>query len=576
MKKRKIILLSLAVVLLIFMIVSATRTKVPEYETITAEKQNVVQKVSVTGKVKPAQALDLAFEQAGKVATVKVKVGDSVKSGDVLATLSSADILANRNRSGAAIASSRADVSQYQAALQNEQVRLEQLKNGTRSEELLVAELNVQKAQTALSDANNNLEITKQKAVSDLESIYADVPETLETAFTYANSAFLEEVADLFTRGNDFDRLSFFTKDSEMRNQIERERISLKTLMQDFQSDIFSLSGDSIDRDTALVDAKQDLANLRNFFNTLSLAVDQNAGLSVDTENLYRGYVNTAKTNINTALGLIVTQQQAISSQISQNKNTIQAAESSLNTAQNNLNIARQELILKQAGSRPEEISAQELKIKQAQANLASAQARLSQASADYQGVQANLNKTIIRAPISGIITKVDAKVGQFISSNSTAIGLISEADYEVEANIPEVDIAKIAPGKTADIRLDAYGDDSVFEAQVTTIDPAETIVEGVATYRVTLQFLQKDDRIKSGMTANTEILVERREDVVAVPIRTILFQDGKKRVKIVDQPQTVAKEIEVEVGLTGSDGNTEITKGLVGGEQIVVSEKKK
>ncbi len=576
MKKRNRIILAITTVLLIFMIVSATRTKVPEYETITAEKQNVVQKVSVTGKVKPAQALDLAFEQAGKVATVKVKVGDTVKSGDVLATLSSADILANRNRSGAAIASSRADVSQYQAALQNEQVRLDQLKNGTRSEELLVAELNVQKAQTALSDANNNLEITKQKAVTDLESVYADVPETLETAFTYGNSAFLEQVADLFTRGNDFDRLSFFTKDSEMRNQIERERISLKTLMQDFQSDIFSLSSESAARDLVLVEAKQNLASLRIFFNSLSLAVDENAGLTIDTENLYRGYVNTAKANINTALGLLVSQQQAISSQISQNKNTIQAAESSLNTAQNNLNIARQELVLKQAGSRPEEISAQELKIKQAQANLASAQARLSQASADYQGVQANLNKTIIRAPISGIITKVEAKVGQFISSNSTAIGLISEADYEVEANIPEVDIAKIAPGKTADIRLDAYGDDSVFEAQVTTIDPAETIVEGVATYKVTLQFLQKDERIKSGMTANTEILVESRDGVVALPIRTILFQDGKKIVKIVDQPQTVAKEIEVEVGLTGSDGNTEITKGLVGGEQIVVSEKKK
>lgn len=576
MKKRNIILLSLAALLIIFMIVSASQTKVPEYETAVVTKQDVVQKVSVTGKVKPAEALELGFEQAGKVATVKVKVGNKVKAGDILTTLSSADIAANRNRSSAAIASSRADVSQYQAALQNEQVRLQELKNGTRSEELLVAELNVQKAQGALSDATNNLQITQQRAVSDLGSVYGDVPETLETAFTSGNTAFLEDVADLFSRDTNFDRLNFITKDSEIKNQIERERITLKNLMRDFQADIFALSSESTARDLALVEAKQNLSTLRNFFNSLSLAVDENAGLSVTTENLYRGYVNTAKANINTALGLLVSQQQAITSQVSENKNSIQSAEASLNTAQNNLNIARQELVLKQAGARPEEISVQESKIKQAQANLASAQARLSQASADYQGVQANFNKTIIRAPISGIITKVDAKVGQFISSNIPAIGLISEADYEVEANIPEVDIAKITVGKTADIRLDAYGEDAVFAAQVITIDPAETIVEGVATYKITLQFLQKDDRIKSGMTADTEILVESREDVVAVPIRSILFHDGKKFVKIVEQPETLAKEVAVETGLSGSEGNIEITQGLTGNEVIVLSEKKK
>ena len=576
MKKRTMVLGGIGLALLILIVASATRTKVPQYETTQLTKQNVVQKVSVTGKVKPAQALDLAFEQAGKVATVKVKVGDTVKAGTTLSTLNSADISARLRRSSASIASARADVSQYQAALQTEQVHLEELKNGTRPEEVLVSELNVQKAQTALDDAKTNLYIVEAKAQTDLENAYNNVSETLQEAFTTAHTAFLEEIDSLFTEESSYDRLSFITKDSSRKINIERERIDLKFMMQDFQEDVNNLPVDPAGKETALVQAKENLSRLRSHFNNISAAVDDNANLSDTQENVYRGYVNTAKASLNTSLSLVVAQEQAIAGQKVTNRNSIQAAQSSINTAQKALDVAKQELALKYAGARPEEIAGQEARIKQAQANLASAQARLSSAGADYQGVQADFSKTILRAPITGIITKVDAKVGEFISSNSGAIGLISQGDYEIEANIPEVDIAKIAPGKTADVNLDAYGEDVIFKAQVTKIDPAETVVEGVATYKVTLQFLEKDERIKSGMTANTDILVESRENVLAVPARAVTSRDGKKFVKILPDPKGFAQEVEIETGLVGSEGTIEVIQGLSGSETLVLSEIKK
>lgn len=573
MKKKTKVIGTIGLVVLALVIFSSTREKILQYDTTIVSTQNIVQQVSVTGKVKSAESVNLAFEQSGKVTAVKVKVGDYVTKDTILANVSSADTGANLRRSSAGVASARADVVQYEAALENERIQLQELKNGTRGEELQISEANLQKSKTALDDAKHNLELTKAKTVTDLENVYNDVPDALQTAYATANSAFLEEVSALFLRNTDYDRLSFLTENSTQKSEIERNRINLKSVMAQFNQDIATIPNDEAGRDRALMSAKQKVTQLRDFFSALSLAVDNNADLSESTENTYRGYVNTGRASINSALALLVGQEQSISSQKANNKNSVQAAETSINTAQKAVEVATHELDLKRAGARPEEIAAQESRIKQAEANVLSAQARVSSASADYQSVVANFNKTILRAPLSGIVTSVDAKVGEFISSNSGAVSLISEADYEIEANVPEVDIAKVTVGKTADVTLDAYGDDVVFKAQVGRIDPAETVVEGVATYKIILQFVQKDDRIKSGMTANTDILIDTRENVIAVPARAVTSLDGKKFVKVLKNPKTPPQEVEVETGLRGSDGNLEITKGLTAGETIVLSE---
>jgi HlyD family secretion protein len=573
MKKKTKIIGGVVLALIALLVVSASRKKAPQYDTTLVATQNVLQQVSVTGKVKPAQALDLAFEQSGKITTVNVKVGDHVAQNAILANLSSSDTGASLRRAGASIASAQADVAQYEAALESERVKLDQLKSGNRSEELSISEANLQKARSALVDAQNNLQLTRDEAVTDLQNAYTDVSETLQSVYNTANAAFLEEVDPLFTHDTDFDRLNFITKSFEKRNTVERERITAKEVMGQFQNDLQNIPSEQSALDALLITEKQRLSSLREFFTTLSAAVDDNANLSLTTENLYRGYVNTGRASVNSALSTLVAQQQAISGQKTTNNNSIQAAEASINAAQKAVEVASHELDLKRAGARPEEIAAQESRVKQAEANVASARARVSQASADYQGASANFNKTILRAPIAGIVTVVNAKVGQFIGSSQSAISIISEADYEIEANVPEVDIAKITLGKTADVTLDAYGDDVVFKALVSKIDPAETVVEGVATYKITLQFVQKDDRIKSGMTANLDILIDTRQNVIAIPARAVNVVDGKKMVKILLDPKKDPEIREVETGLRGSDGNLEILKGLNVGETLILSE---
>lgn len=575
MKKRSKIIIGIAVLLLGVVFFSVKGKNRVEYETVSIEKKTITQEVIVTGKVKPAQIVDLAFENSGKVSAVNVKVGDIVKEQDVLAFLNNSDLQAQLQRNGAMIQSANAELRQYEAALLSEKAKFDELKSGSRSEEVQIARTNGEKAQTALSDAEKNVERVKEKAVIDLNNAYDDVPDVLQAAYTNAMVAFREEINSLFSKGTDFDRLSFLTKDSLLKIDIERQKMIIEDDLAIFSSEVNSIPLDQSGRNFAITKARSHLLKLREFLGNLSLAVDDSVGLSDLTENLYRGYVNTSKGTVNTAITSLSSLEQSLSSQKTNNDNALQSAYTNVNTAKQSLVLAQNELTLKLAGPRKEELSAAEARIAQAEANIGAARARVAQAAADYQGGEANLQKTVIKAPFAGIVTKVDTKVAEIVSLNTPVLSVISQAEFEIEANISEVDISKLALGKVARVTLDAYGTDVIFEAKVSQIDPAETIVDGVATYTVTLQFIKKDDRIKSGMTANVTILTEKKDTVLGIPLRAVTSKNGKKYVRILKEKNMV-EEREVQVGLRGTGGNVEIISGLVSGEILILSEKQK
>ncbi len=98
-------------------------------------------------------------------------------------------------------------------------------------------------------------------------------------------------------------------------------------------------------------------------------------------------------------------------------------------------------------------------------------------------------------------------------------------------------------------------------------------MIEGVPTYKVTLYFNDRDERVRSGMTANLDILTERREGVFRIPSRAVTTKDGKKIVRVPDI--SGLREVVVETGLRGSDGSIEIVSGLSEGDEVVTFEGK-
>ncbi len=192
-------------------------------------------------------------------------------------------------------------------------------------------------------------------------------------------------------------------------------------------------------------------------------------------------------------------------------------------------------------------------------------------AEADVARNKTEIGERILRAPFTGIVTAVDIEIGGLASANEAAISLISADTLQIESFVPEINVSLLKVGEEAEVTLDAYGTEQIFNAIVVAVDPAETVRDGVSTYRTILEFKNKDSRIKSGMTANVVITAERRDNVISIPQGVVTSRDGKKFVKILVGGE--AAEREVTTGSVSSLGSIEIKSGLSPGDIVILSD---
>jgi len=486
------------------------KDKTPKTDVVVVERGDVVEEVSVTGKVKPISSVDLAFEQAGRISNIDVGVGDVVFAGQHLASLSGGDILAL--------------LRQAEATVMSQEAKLAELKAGTRVEELAVQEVKVANAKVALNDARNN------------------VIDKIKDAYSKSDDAVRNRIDQFMSNPRGDNPQLEFNIGSKVK--IESDRVLVEDVLEKWQSDISLLSSLS-DLSLYISDASRNLSIVHDYVSLVSLAVNSlkaSASITQTTIDGWRSDLSTARTNVNTAVINLST------------------AEEKLNTAGASLSLSEQELALQKAGSTKEQIQAGEASVVEAKANVSRYQAELA--------------KTLIRSPINGIVVKMNADVGEIVSSNDIIISVISAGNFEIEAFVPEADIAKIEIGDYAKITLDAYGSDVLFEANVVSVEPAETVIEGVSTYKTVLQFTQKDQRVRSGMTANIDILTNKKENVIYVPRKAILEdENGRQFVRIKKNGGSDTdfyKEVNVVTGLIGSDGNAEILGGLEEGDTVI------
>ena len=580
-KKKKILPIIGPIILLAAIIGVVFYVKFPKkdesiYEYIEVKRTDLIREVSVTGRVKPVESVDLAFETVGKISNVSVRVGDQIKKDSVLIKLDDKEIQTKLSQAIAQLERAQAGLAQYSAARETEEVKLDELKKGTREEEIKIAKTNVSNKENALRDAETNLANIAQKADVDIANVYADVIDIINDSYAKADDAVHNKTDALFTN-TDFSnpQLSFSTSNSKAKNTAEQNRSLAGSTLASFENDNKSIQENDFDSlDAILKNTSLYLSVIQSYLNAVSGAVTNELNLADATKTAYTANISTATTNINTARSNVNNQQQAISAQKNTNQNAISTATSSVNDAVNSLESAKDELALKEAGATNEQIKAQESKIKQAQANIASQEAEIKQTRANKENYEAQISKMAIKSPIDGLITKQDAKVGEIVSANVIIVSLISNAGFTIEAYVPEVDIAYVKKSDSAIVALDAY-DDEKFNASVVKIDPAETILDGMPTYKVSLAFSDgKDERIKSGMTADIDIITNKLENVIAIPGRAITTEDGLKTVQIYKDSATIEQR-SVTAGLHGSNGYVEIIDGLAEGEKVVVFARK-
>ena len=517
------------------------------YVTEKAMISDIIQTVEVTGSVESADDIDLNFNKTGTLQEVLVKAGDQVVKGQTLARLSASNEASQVADARASVEIAKLELEQLLAGASNQDVEVTK-------QELASAKANYQ----TTMDALYNLEQTRDQEIANIKS---ETINTLKDKLSIAQFS-LDLIYDIIEDPEADNYL--YVSDIVLLNNTKWGYQSINSKFSDIDSviDQASASNDKNDILSAadsLENYLEDvLALLTDTYDIMVVTVN-NSVYTTTVVDAFKTSINTKTASVNTAISAIQTDSANLrirdlyyQTQISEKQNSVDSYKIAMDLAQAKLNF-------KTAPPRDFEISSAEANIKRAQATL--------------NRYLSNWSETVITAPVDGIITEVNFDVGEQTSMSGSVVSMIGLATMQIEVDVPESDVTKLAVSDQVEISLDAFSSDEKFIGTVTFIDPAATNIDGVVYYTTKVSFNEKDERIKSGMTADLTIATDSKEGVLVVPSRAVIYRAGKKYVQIYNGSNL--SELEVTTGLRGDGGLTEILTGLEEGVDVVTFIKK-
>lgn len=621
-KKALIILGFLTMVLVAGFYYLKTRDTESIYTTALIERGSIVQTVSETGTVKSSSEINLSFLNQGKLAKANFKIGDIVKAGDVLAELDYNNLLIQKQEAQANYDVAKQSLNKLLAGATNSEIAIKQ----ALVDQARIAFDSATNEYAKTVDSVNESISQAEKTLHDLESHTSADITSFEQAVTSAETSLANTKATYQTSINNYKDTTIVTVDA--KNAIANTALDViyRTINDEDADELISVKSPQYLASTkeGYTEAKKivvsadnilELARLNQSDDNIRLAIEDSLNLlnttfkalqncfsalenSVTSSNFtqseldtFKTNISTQKTNISTAISAVQTVKQGLNDAILAYSNSVNTATDSLVSAQAAYNDAvknaKNALATAQFSGNQQKTSAESMVNKAKEAwNLAEAQlqdllssankyevalteAKVRQAQAALDRVMETVENSIIKSPIDGTITKMDVEVGEQVTAGKPLISVLGENNFEIEVLISEADIAKMSVEDKAEVTLDAFGDDIVFSGQVTFIEPAETEVQDVVYYKVTISFEPGDRLVKSGMTANIIITTAKKDNVLIIPNRAIIDKtlEGKTtRVLIDDKIQ----ERSITIGLRGDGGMAEVLSGVQEGESVV------
>jgi HlyD family secretion protein len=173
-------------------------------------------------------------------------------------------------------------------------------------------------------------------------------------------------------------------------------------------------------------------------------------------------------------------------------------------------------------------IEARKAQIAISKAEVLHALAQVDQKSASLNIARVNQENTLIRSPVDGVVIGRDVDVGQTVAASLQAPILFTIAQdlskMQVETNIDEADIGQINPGQTAKFSVDSFPTQE-FKGIIRQIRKQPQTVQNVVTYTVVIAAKNSNLKLLPGMTANVQIEVSNRQNVLKLPNRSLRFQ---------------------------------------------------
>lgn len=530
LRNRNTILWGIEILLVVsWVIVSnirAVKANEPMIQTARVERGTVVSSVSASGVLRPLTTVDVKSNAGGRVEVLTVDVGTVVKAGQLIAKIDPTDSQTALNQAEADLSAANARLSQSQESLllQKEQSKsqIQQAEEAYQAARARLAQAETEaKVQPILTKSTiQQAEANHRAAVHALEQLkVAGMPQGMaqaKAAYDQAKAAFDKAKLNLDRQRR------LYEKGFISANQFESTQLEYETAKAQFDS------------------ASERMKTVKDEYDTQLKAAE--------------AHVEQTKAASDSATANAV--------QADIKRQEVMAARAALKQAEAALAAAKS--------------SARQVPIKAAE--IRTARAEIVRSEAQVENARTQLDYTVIRAPRDGIILQKYVEVGTIITSGRSSFAgtgqgtsIVQLGDCSrmfVEASVDETDIAQVEIGQTVEITLDAYPGE-LFDGIVTKINPQTVVEQNVTTIPVTVEIQNPDARLKPGMNATCNFIVDRKEDVLVVPTEAVTEEDGRYTVTVMKNGKQIERE--VTVGITG-DETVEITSGLKEGETVVTA----
>jgi HlyD family secretion protein len=235
------------------------------------------------------------------------------------------------------------------------------------------------------------------------------------------------------------------------------------------------------------------------------------------------------------------------------------AVADTLRTLQRNRELAKRDLMAQS------ELDASQTAYDAALAQLEVNKAQTGQAQAALNQSMVDLNNTVIRSPVDGIVISRTVDVGQTVAASLQAPTLFTIANdlsnMEVHTSVDEADVGNVVEGQDVTFTVDAFPTRR-FRGKVYQVRNAPTVVQNVVTYDAVVRIDNKELLLKPGMTANVQFLVSQKKQVLAIPNMAIRFKPPDQK----DEAQDLLRQEKSRAAPQAGARRTSRTGGGGGG----------
>jgi len=534
MKGRKLnwkyIIPAVVVLILIVVVIRARQSGATKTELDTAKVQRgtVMSSVSGNGVLRPLTTVEVKSNVGGQVVELAVDEGDVVKAGQLIARIDPSDSASSLEQAKADYSSAAARVDQARQA--HSMQKLQTVASIAGSEQALVA------TRERLAQAEQQAKVQPKLTSESIAQAKSSL-DSAEATLRQTKAALAPQRLASAKAAHDQAKASY---DQAEKNYGRQKALLAKGFVSQSAVD---------DAEAQYSSAKAQLETSKAKLDTVEEESDQELRGAESKVAQAKAALASARAN---------------SMQDDLKRRDLAAARASLKQADAALASAR-------AASYQDQMKGEE--ILQAQASL-----QKSKAAVDNAVTQ--LGYTTIVAPRAGVVVQKYVEEGSIVTAGRQAIGggsgsgitIVEIADISkmrVVVDVDETDVAKIRLDQEVDVTIDACPGE-LFPAKVIKIAAMATVAQNVTTVPVTVELEQTDSRLKPEMNATCDFVIERKENVLYVPVEAISETDAGTEVAVVDGGKQVTRK--VEVGISGDD-DCEVRSGLKEGETVVIQD---